>query len=95
MKGGERILAAGLALILGLAAAPPAGLEGDLLRGLVIAGLGALALAQGWLGSGRQRLGWAALLFGPALAVGALQLLSWSPALLDSLDPTLAGLYRA
>ena len=95
MKSSERTLAVGLALVLGLAAAPPDGVRGDLLRGVLILALGLLALLQATLASNRPRLGWGALLFGPPLVVAALQLLPWPSGLLESLNPGLAGLYRA
>jgi O-antigen ligase len=95
VKSSERILAVGLALVLGLAAAPPDGLRGDLLRGALVLALGVLAILQGALGANRPRLGWGALLFAPPLAVAALQLLPWPSGLLESLNPGLAGLYRA
>lgn len=95
MKSGERTLAVGLALVFGLAAAPPEGLRGDLLRGALVAGLGVLAILQGTIASSRPRLGWGALLFVPPLLVAGLQLLPWPSGLLESLNPGLAGLYRA
>lgn len=95
MKPRERTLLVGLALTLGLAAAPPEGLQGDLLRGLVVAAVGVLVLIQASEASSRPSLGWGALLFLPLLAVAALQLLPWPSGLLEALNPTLAGLYRA
>lgn len=95
MKSRERILALGLALALGFAAAPPDGVSGDLLRGLLVVILGGLLILQASIPSSRPRLGWGALLFGPPLVVAALQLLGWPSGLLESLNPGLAGLYRA
>jgi len=95
VKSSERTLAVGLALVLGLAAAPPEGLRGDLLRGVIVLALGLLALLQAVVATNRPRLGWGALLFGPPLVAASLQLLPWPSSLLESLNPGLAGLYRA